>query len=237
MPEINRKDRIIVALDTHNKAACEKLISDLSGVIKIFKIGSELFNSFGARVVEYTLGSGAQVFLDLKFHDIPNTVAQASRIASRLGVQMFNVHTSGGGKMMEAARKAVQQENPSQKPLVLGVTILTSLDEKNMQEIYGKEISLKDKVLQLAKSAKDSGLDGVVASAKEVTMIKKELGKDFVVVTPGVRPSWSEKGDQKRVVTPKEAFELGADYIVIGRPVTQAKESRDAVNRILDELE
>jgi orotidine-5'-phosphate decarboxylase len=240
MDKRSRKDRIIVALDTPDKIVCERLVKTLRGTISMFKIGSELFTACGYEAISLVLDSGAQVFLDLKFHDIPNTVANASQIVSRFGVKMFNVHALGGETMMRAAKAAVEGETQKRglnKPLILAVTILTSVSEENMQNILGTDRSLNDQVLMLAESAKEAGLDGVVASAHEVAMIKKNLGDDFVVVTPGVRPAWVAQQDQIRVVTPKEAFENGSDYLVIGRPITAASDPLAAAERIVQEVE
>ena len=198
-----------------------------------------MFTRLGPGFVEKLAAKGFDIFLDLKFHDIPNTVARTSHVVSRLGVKMFNVHALGGTQMMQATHEAVMKEcekYPLQKPLVLGVTILTSFDETSMQEIYGTNQTVAEKVLQLATQAKASGLDGVVASPKEVSMIKKELGEDFIVVTPGVRPKGDSLEDQRRVTTPKEAFDLGSDYIVIGRPITKAEDPVQAASKIIESL-
>jgi orotidine-5'-phosphate decarboxylase len=240
MDKRSRKDRIIVALDTPDKIVCERLVKTLRRTISMFKIGSELFTACGYEAISIVLDSGAQVFLDLKFHDIPNTVANASQIVSRFGVKMFNVHALGGEKMMRAAKAAVEGETQKRgldKPLILAVTILTSVSEENMRNILGTDRSLDEQVLMLAKSAKEAGLDGVVASAHEVSMIKKKLGDDFIVVTPGVRPAWVAQQDQIRVVTPREAFENGSDYLVIGRPITAASDPLEAAERIVEEVE
>ncbi|MBN1493905.1 MAG: orotidine-5'-phosphate decarboxylase [Candidatus Omnitrophica bacterium] len=240
MEKKTRKDRIIVALDTPDKIMCERLVHTLSGTVSIFKIGSELFTACGYEAISIVLDAGAQVFLDLKFYDIPNTVANVSQIVSRFGVKMFNVHALGGEKMMRATKAAVEGETQKRgltQPLILAVTILTSLSQENMQQILGTERSLDEQVLRLAESAKESGLDGIVASAHEVAMIKKKLGKDFIVVTPGVRPSWVAQQDQIRVVTPKEAFDNGSDYLVIGRPITSAADPLEAAQRIVEEVE
>jgi orotidine-5'-phosphate decarboxylase len=235
-----RKDRIIVALDTPDKIVCEKLVKTLSGTLSMFKIGSELFTACGYDAINIVLDNGGQVFLDLKFHDIPNTVANVSQVVSRFGVTMFNVHALGGEKMMRATKAAVEGETQKRglrQPIILGVTILTSLGEEEMQHILGTQRSLDEQVIMLAESAKEAGLDGVVASAREVSMIKKKLGDDFIVVTPGVRPSWGAQQDQIRVVTPKEAFENGSDYLVIGRPITSAADPLEAAQKIVGEVE
>ena len=209
------KDKIIIALDVNTIKETKQLLDILSPHVKIFKIGMELFYSCGAKAVELVKKYDREVFLDLKFHDIPNTVKNASKVATKLGVFMFNVHASGGSDMMKAAIGGAEEESERQgidRPRILGVTVLTSIE------------SSQDQVLNLARSAKESGIDGVVASPKEAKAIRKGLGKDFLIVTPGIRPEGSEKQDQKRTATPQEALQAGADYIVIGRPVTKAKD-------------
>jgi len=209
------KDKIIIALDVSTIKEAKRLLDILSPHVKIFKIGMELFYSCGAKAVELVKKYDREVFLDLKFHDIPNTVKNASKVATKLGVFMFNVHASGGSDMMKAAIEGAEEESERQgidRPRILGVTVLTSIE------------SSQDQVLNLARSAKESGIDGVVASAQEAKAIRKELGEDFLIVTPGIRPEGSEKQDQKRTATPQEALQAGADYIVIGRPVTKAKD-------------
>jgi len=209
------KDKIIIALDVNTIKEEKRLLDILSPHVKIFKIGMELFYSYSAKAVELVKKYDREVFLDLKFHDIPNTVKNASKVATKLGVFMFNVHASGGSDMMKAAIEGAEEESERQgidRPRILGVTVLTSIE------------SSQDQVLNLARSAKESGIDGVVASAQEAKVIRKELGEDFLIVTPGIRPEGTGKQDQKRTATPKQAFQTGADYIVIGRPVTKAKD-------------
>ena len=209
------KDKIIIALDVNTIKEAKRLLDILSPHAKIFKIGMELFYSCSAKAVELVKKYDREVFLDLKFHDIPNTVKNASKVATKLGVFMFNVHTSGGRDMMRAALEGAEEESERQgldRPRILGVTVLTSLESSERQ------------VLDMARSAKESGIDGVVASAQEAKAIRKELGKEFLIVTPGIRPEGSEKQDQNRTATPQEALQAGADYIVIGRPVTKAKD-------------
>lgn len=236
----NYRDRIIVAIDTSDIVVCKKLVESLSGDIALFKVGKELFTAYGNEAISIIHNAGGKCFLDLKYHDIPNTVASASQIACRHGVFMFNVHASGGSKMMKAARDAVYGEAEKRgiaKPIILAVTVLTSLSEEELQREIGVSRSLEEQVVYLAKMAKDAGLDGVVASAKEITLIKKEVGDDFLVVTPGIRPSWYGNQDQTRVVTPREAFAMGADYVVIGRPITASADPVEAAQKIIKELE
>lgn len=232
------KDKLIVALDVGNLKAAESLVETLYPSVKLFKVGSQLFTKEGPKAVEAIRRKGAKVFLDLKFHDIPNTITQASKSAAALGVFMFNVHALGGYDMMKAAVDAVKSAPRALKearPKVLAVTILTSMDEKNLKNI-GITDNVESAVLKLAKLAKEAGLDGVVASAAEVAMIKREFGKDFLIVTPGVRPLWAAKDDQKRVATPREAIENGADYIVVGRPIIEADDPLKAAEKILEEI-
>ncbi|MBU4342376.1 MAG: orotidine-5'-phosphate decarboxylase [Candidatus Omnitrophica bacterium] len=211
------KDKIIIALDVNTIKEEQRLLDILSPHVNIFKIGMELFYSCGAKAVELVKKYDREVFLDLKFHDIPNTVKNASKAAAKLGVFMFNVHASGGSDMMKAALEGAEEESEKMgigKPKILGVTVLTSIE------------SSQDQVLNLARSAKESGIDGVVASAQEAKAIRKKLGEDFLIVTPGIRPKDTEKQDQKRTATPQEALQAGADYIIIGRPVTKAKDPK-----------
>lgn len=230
-----KQDRIIVALDTQDFSVCKKWVRELKGLIRFFKIGNELFTSVGLDTIKFVRDQGADIFLDLKFHDIPNTVARSAKAVSGLGVKMFNVHTLGGLNMMKAAKEAVRSEG--EKPWILGVTILTSHSEKELSSELRIKVPLKTQVLHLAGLAKKAGLDGVVASAQEAALLKKKLGRGFKVVTPGIRPLWAAEGDQKRIVTPKQAFELGSDFIVVGRPITGAKDLRAAANKIIEEVE
>ncbi len=237
---INRKDRVVVALDLDDVQNCKRVLSILKGKVAIFKIGMELFTACGPKAIELVHKAGAKVFLDLKYHDIPNTVAAACRMATRMGVFMINVHTSGGLQMMKWAAEHTAAEAKRlgiPKPILLGVTILTSLTEQEIRDEIGIERPMKDEVLHLAKMAKKAGLDGVVASAHELEPIKQKVGKDFVVVTPGIRPAWYVTGsDQKRVMTPKMAFDAGADYIVIGRPIVQDPRPAKACEKVFEEL-
>ncbi len=224
-------NKLIVALDVPNYAEAEKLVKTLSPVVKIFKVGKELFTAEGPRVVEMVRKHGAKVFLDLKFHDIPNTVAGACASAAKLGVFMMNVHACGGREMMQKAAEAVKD-----KSLLIGVTVLTSMNEANLKEV-GVATGVAAQVENLAKLAKTSGLKGVVCSPLEIELIRKTCGNDFVIVTPGVRPDWAATGDQKRVMTPKEAIQKGADYLVVGRPITAASNLLDAAKKVLAEIQ
>ncbi|MEA3305259.1 MAG: orotidine-5'-phosphate decarboxylase [Candidatus Omnitrophota bacterium] len=231
-------DKIIVALDVNDLEEMENLIDKLRAVVKIFKIGSELFTSCGVRAVDIVRRKGGRVFLDLKYHDIPNTVAKASKAAAKQGIHMFTVHAMGGLEMMKASVKAAREEAErlgSVPPIILGITVLTSLNSKDIQAV-GMDRTVNEQVIKLVKLAEKAGLDGVVASPKEAPEIRKHVRKDFLIVTPGIRPSWSMKRDQKRVAEPKEAIELGADYLVIGRPITAQEDPKAAAERIANEI-
>ena len=237
--KINLKERVIVALDTSDLKYAKKLVGLLKNSVRIFKIGSELFTSHGPKAVDMVHESGAKVFLDLKFHDIPNTAAQAARAAARLGVFMFNVHASGGLQMMQEACVASADEARKRNftpPKLIAVTLLTSLSQEEVDEEIGFKKRVDEMVLDFAELASKAGLDGVVASAMEVRKIKDKIGPQFLIVTPGIRPLGAEHGDQQRVVTPAEAFKLGADYIVIGRPITEAPAPKEDAEHIFREI-
>ncbi len=234
------KDRIILALDVDNEVLALNLVEKLQSHVGLFKVGMQLYHSVGPEIINKIHDLGGQVFLDLKFHDIPNTVGAVSRVAARYGCLMFNVHTAGGSTMMKTAAEAVKEEaerrgiSPSR---VLGVTLLTSLSREQINNELGLPGAIQDTVVKWSALAKDSGLDGVVASPQEVPAIRKECGPDFLIVTPGVRPTWAATQDQKRFTTPREAIDLGSDYLVIGRPVTAASDPVEATRRIIAELE
>ena len=228
------KSKIFVALDVENKEKALEIVSDLRGLGACFKIGKQLFTSTGPELVKEIVSMGEDVFLDLKYHDIPNTVAKAGAAAAQLGVKIFNVHASGGRKMMEAVREEMNKlTNP---PLVLAVTILTSLGEEDIREV-GFDRTIPEQIAKLAKLAKDSGMDGVVASPLEIELIRDVCGKDFKILTPGIRPAFAAVNDQKRIATPAEALRKGADYLVIGRPITAAENRREAFLKILEECQ
>ncbi|HHY04353.1 MAG TPA: orotidine-5'-phosphate decarboxylase [Thermoanaerobacterales bacterium] len=222
-------NKVIVALDTPDDEKAMALVKILKKHIEVFKVGLELFCSAGPNIVKNINNEGCKVFLDLKFHDIPNTVAGAARAAANTGAFMFNVHTSGGKNMMNKAVEAAKQTGL--KPYVLGVTVLTSMDDDDLVDLNITKNTLNQAVC-LAKLAKSSGLDGVVASPKEIAAIRNELGSDFLIVTPGVRPSWAETFDQKRVMTPAAALDAGADFIVVGRPITASKDPIQALKKL-----
>jgi orotidine-5'-phosphate decarboxylase len=230
------RDRIIVALDVDSPATAAALAAKLVGHIGALKVGKEFFVSAGPAVTQLIDDLGLRVFLDLKFHDIPNTVAGAVRAAARLGVWMVNVHASGGAAMCRAAAQAAHEGGGERaRPLVIGVTVLTSLDQADLDAI-GFTGSPHDAALRLAKLAKDNGLDGVVASAQEAAAIKELCGREFLVVTPGIRPADAAAGDQKRIMTPAAAIAAGADYLVIGRPIIRAPEPAAAADAIAAEI-
>ncbi len=224
--------KIIIALDYKDEASTMALVDQLEPSLCRLKVGKELFVHCGPSLVEKLIHKGFDVFLDLKFHDIPNTVAAACQAATDMGVWMVNVHASGGRNMMMAAREAIEQS--AHKPLLIGVTILTSLSRSDIAEI-GLDIQPAEQVLRLAKLAKESGLDGVVCSPLEVQTLKQEFSKDFILVTPGVRPVGSDTGDQQRIMTPAQALSAGSDYLVIGRPITAADNPVQTLKSIIIE--
>lgn len=230
------KDRIIVALDVDSAAKACEVMGDLRGEVGTFKIGLQLFTAAGVAFVREVAESGVKIFLDLKFHDIPNTVANAAVEAARLGVWMFNVHALGGKEMMQRTANAVGETCEKEgivRPKVVAVTVLTSSNVETLKEA-GIETSVESEVGRLAKLAADSGLDGVVASPHEIGVVRKTVSeKDFLIVTPGIRPFNATNDDQKRVMTPAEAISAGSNYLVIGRPIVQAKDRVGAVNEIL----
>ena len=220
---------VLVALDVPTRARALELAQLLDGHVGGLKIGLELFCACGPAIVE-EIGP-QRVFLDLKFHDIPNTVASASRVAARLGVHIFNVHCLGGLEMMRAATDAARQENAKVK--IIGVTILTSHDSDGLAKI-GLSETPREAVPRLAMLAQEAGLDGVVCSAREILPVRAACGDDFLLVTPGIRPANSERGDQKRVLTPNEALKAGANYLVVGRPITKAADPVGAAQTLFD---
>lgn len=231
---MKKEPRIIVALDFPDPAQALDLASRLSPASCRLKVGKELFTCSGPRLIEQLQAKGFDVFLDLKFHDIPHTVAMACRAASKLGVWMINVHALGGRRMLEAAREAVDKA-PSGKPLLIGVTLLTSMNGSDLHDI-GIPVSVEEQVARLADLARQAGLDGVVCSAQEAHSLRVRYGPDFCLVTPGIRPQGSDLQDQRRTMTPLEAMQAGADYLVIGRPITQAVDPLKAVQSIQVEI-
>jgi orotidine-5'-phosphate decarboxylase len=228
-----RKDRLIIALDVSRASEAQKIVTQIGEAASTYKVGKQLFTAEGPQVVRDLLASGRKVFLDLKFHDIPNTVAGAVSTAAGLGVSMLTVHASGGSKMLKAAAQAAASS--TSKPIVLAVTVLTSLNDADLQEL-GLPVGVADQVLRLAGIARNAGCTGIVASAHEAASIRRNLGEGFPIVTPGVRPTGGDVGDQARVVTPADAFKAGATHIVVGRPITADANPAEAAKRILAEI-
>tara|TARA_R110000751_G_scaffold55346_1_gene118623 strand:- start:12039 stop:12746 length:708 start_codon:yes stop_codon:yes gene_type:complete len=216
----NKDPKIVVALDFDQKDKAEDFVAKLDPQMCRLKVGKEMFTHFGPGFVTKLVEQNYDVFLDLKFHDIPNTVAKACQAAADLGVWMVNVHASGGPKMMEYAKESLEKFSTN-KPLLIAVTVLTSMDQQQLLAI-GIDSTPEEQVLKLAKLTHDCGLDGVVCSAQESTLLKSNISEDFKLVTPGIRPEGSSKGDQMRIMTPKQAIQAGSDYLVIGRPITQS---------------
>jgi orotidine-5'-phosphate decarboxylase len=225
--------RLIVALDVSTAAAAHKIVAAVGDSARIYKVGMQLYTAEGPQIVRDLIASGRKVFLDLKYHDIPNTVAAAVREAAKLGVSMLTVHASGGVAMLRAAVEAARNTNPAM--LVLGVTVLTSLDQRDLEHA-GMRGTVGDQVSRLAALAIRNGCHGVVASAQEAVTLRAELGDDFLIVTPGVRPVGVGHGDQARVVTPAEAMASGASYIVVGRPITEAENPAEEAREILAQM-
>jgi orotidine-5'-phosphate decarboxylase len=228
------RDRLIVALDVSSAAQAQRIVQTVGNAAGTYKVGKQLFTAEGPQVVRDLVASGRKVFLDLKFHDIPNTVAAAVRSASEIGVSMLTVHASGGSKMLKAAVEAAAQS--SAKPLVLAVTVLTSFTDADLEEI-GVPGTTLSQVLRLGALARNAGCGGLVASAKEVKELRRELGEGFAIVTPGVRPAGSAAGDQARVVTPADAIAAGSTYLVVGRPILDAPDPAKAATDIISEIE
>jgi len=224
------RDRLIVALDFPTQAKALALVSVLSGSVSTYKIGLQLYTTEGPEIVRAVAATGAKIFLDLKLHDIPNTVAKAVAAAGALGVQMLTVHLSGGRAMLEAA---VETRPPNLS--LLGVTVLTSATPETLSET-GVTSTIEEQVLRLADLGKKSGIDGLITSPREVRILRERLGNEMKLITPGVRPSWATADDQKRFTTPNEALKSGADYLVVGRPITAHPDPRAAVERLLAEI-
>ncbi|MBO0213958.1 orotidine-5'-phosphate decarboxylase [Vibrio sp. Vb2880] len=214
--------KVIVALDYDNQADALAFVDKIDPASCRLKVGKEMFTLFGPEFVRELHKRGFSVFLDLKFHDIPNTCSKAVRAAAELGVWMVNVHASGGERMMAASREILEPYG-NDRPLLIGVTVLTSMEQRDLAGI-GLDVAPQQQVMRLATLTKNSGLDGVVCSAQEAAMLKQSLGQAFKLVTPGIRPAGSDVGDQRRIMTPYEAIQAGSDYLVIGRPITQAAE-------------
>ena len=233
------RERLIVALDVDNLEQAAELVRQLAGEVGMFKIGKQLFTHAGPQAVRQIQELGGEIFLDLKFHDIPNTVAKAAIEATRLGVKMFNVHASGSLEMMRLTVKEVKRvcrQQKLRKPIMLAVTVLTSLNQDDLQRV-GVERKVADQVVRLALLTKEAGMDGVVASPHEVADIREACGRRFVIVTPGIRPSDGNRNDQQRVMTPQGAVRGGVDYIVVGRPIIEAKDPVAAAQAIVADMQ
>jgi orotidine-5'-phosphate decarboxylase len=233
-------EKVVVALDVETIEEAKSIILKLKGKVKYFKIGSILFTRYGPEGIDLVMKSGAEVFLDLKYHDIPNTVSLAAIEAARMSVWMFNMHIAGGKEMMETTVKEVTNfcnSNNSRKPLILGVTLLTSISDKQIEEYLMAPMNSESFVKSFALKAKEAGLDGVVASPKEITLIRKACGEKFIILTPGIRPAFASKDDQKRLSTPKEAVSQGSNFLVIGRPIIKADDPVKALDMISQELD
>ncbi len=238
LPVIEPKMRMIVALDVASADEARRIVAELAGQVGGFKVGLQLFASAGPEFVRELTAAGHRIFLDLKFHDIPNTVASAAVEAAKLGVWMLNLHASGGSEMMRKTVRRVDAHcsaTGSSRPLIIAVTVLTSSGSETLSEI-GVDADAETQVVRLARLAADSGLDGVVASAQEAAAIRKAVRRDrFIIVTPGVRPTFATRDDQRRVTSIREAIDNGADHLVIGRPIIRAVSMTDAVSKILNE--
>lgn len=230
MSDANTDAKVIVALDFDAEAKALAFVDKVDPASCKLKVGKELFTRLGPTFVKRLVDQGFDIFLDLKFHDIPNTVAKACLAAADLGVWMVNVHASGGPKMLSHTQQALDNwgANP---PKLIAVTVLTSMDNSQLQSL-GLSCDTQEQVMRLATMTRDAGLDGVVCSAQEAEMLKQSLGSDFCLVTPGIRPAGSDVGDQKRIMTPETAISVGVDYLVIGRPITQADSPADALATI-----
>lgn len=236
----NIKNKLVLALDVEDIQEAKNLVDSLSSYIGTFKVGLQLFCGYGLEIVNYIKEKNSEFFLDVKLHDIPNTVKNASYNIIKNGATFFNVHAIGGVDMMKSAREGATEASikyNTRRPKILAVTLLTSISEEILKHELKNKLNPKDFVIQMAKNAKLAGLDGVVASAKELLYIKKELGDDFIVLTPGIRPIWACTNDQKRIATPAEAIKNGADYIVLGRAITKSDDRIEAIEKVYKEIQ
>ncbi|MDI6703141.1 MAG: orotidine-5'-phosphate decarboxylase [bacterium] len=233
------KDHLILALDVDSLEEAKDIVDELKDMCGIFKVGPQLFTIYGVETLRMIQRAGCKTFLDLKYHDIPNTLKEVADVVVKLGVYMFTIHTLGGREMMRVVVEEIRQisqDTEIPKPLVLGVTILTSISQRILEDDLGIKRHVKDQVVFLAEAAKEVGLDGVIASPYEVASIRERCGKDFLIVTPGIRME-ERKDDQKRVMTPREAIRDGANYLVVGRPIIYAPNRRDEAKRFLEDIE
>jgi orotidine-5'-phosphate decarboxylase len=227
--------KIIIPLDVSTRAQAMALVDQLHDLVGLFKVGNQLFTACGPEIVREIIEAGGRVFLDLKFHDIPNTVTHAAVEAGKLGVSMITVHASGGRAMLETVAKDLHQEFGAAKPIVLAITVLTSLDTKALFEI-GIEVPLEEQVERMALFAQDCGADGVVCSPREIQIVRNRVNPNFKIVTPGIRMHEQSLNDQQRIATPHEAIAAGADYIVVGRPITADANPRAAAQRLIQSI-
>ncbi len=234
------KDRLVLALDVDTLEDAKELVYELKNYVGTFKIGLQLFTSVGPEIIKIIHGEGANIFFDGKFHDIPNTVAKACANLVKHGVTFFDIHVAGGSKMMMTAAKLAREtakryEQP--EPTILGVTLISSFGQRTLTEELGIYANIDDYATKLAMLAKDCGLDGVMVSANDLPNIRKKCAEDFVIMCPAVRPTWSMVNDQIRILTPTDAIKAGGDYLVVGRPITQATKRISAAKMIIDEIE
>ena len=233
------RDRLIVALDTDDGEEIDWLSGTLMDTVRWFKMGFQAFSALGMEAFPWFEQNGHNVFVDLKFHDIPNTVARDVGMMTKHGANMINMHASGGLMMMKAARASAEDaayKADIPRPILLGVTILTSIEEASFRLSFASARTLSEQVVYFAQLAQEAGLDGVVASPLEIEPIRRACGDNFLIVTPGIRPEWAETGDQRRITTPAEAIQRGANYIVVGRPIIEAEDPLEATEMILDEM-
>jgi orotidine-5'-phosphate decarboxylase len=232
---MSTKEKIIVALDVSSRQEALQIVRELHDVVGMFKIGSQLFTACGPQLVREVINGGGKVFLDLKFHDIPNTVTHAAGEAAKLGVSMLTIHASGGRAMMQSVAENLRDRFSSTKPLVVAVTVLTSIDTRTLFEI-GLEIPVEEQVERLALLAQDCGIDGVVCSPREIQALRERVNPGFKIVTPGIRMPEQSLDDQQRTSTPREAIAAGADYLVVGRAVTGDPDRRAAIQKLLQSI-
>lgn len=232
-------NRLIVALDVHDTDSVQKTVTALGDTVNFYKVGMELFYSVGSDVVKYLKSEGKNIFLDLKLHDIPNTVAQGLCSLTHLGADILNIHAGGGFTMMKTAADRLHAEAERKKipcPKLIAITVLTSINQNDWEDL-GQTNNIKGQVLRLAKLAQKAGLDGVVASPQEAELIREACGDDFMIVTPGIRPAGGDADDQSRIATPSAALKSGATHLVVGRPILKAKDPKEAAEKILAEME
>lgn len=240
MIALQMKDRLIVALDVPTKEDAFNLVKPLQNTVGAFKVGMQLYNSEGPDIIKEIQQLGGKVFIDLKFHDIPNTVAQTSKVMARREAFMYTMHASGGMKMLKMANDAAREEALAlsvNKPIALAVTVLTSISQQVFEEEVGINRPIAEQVVRWARIAQSAGLEGVVCSPWEITPIREACSDDFIIVTPGVRPKWAATNDQERIMTPGEAIKRGASYLVVGRPITAQSDPREAAEKIVAEME